>query len=173
MEVLIVKVVGIVLGAALVLVGNKPKLFGATAGFVLGLFLSQQFIGSGLLALAAAGGAAVLGFALLGGANKSLRWLVRLVGAAAGAVVLLWTVQSLLVLSGTLALLVVLAAAVLIYIWTGRAYKRRMIAISALLGAGLLVYSLTGIVAFVGGWLSALLTAVVAVVSYLYHRRQR
>ncbi len=173
MEALTLDLVGLILGVALLFLGGKGELFGAVAGFVIGLFVVQQFLGLGALALVVAGGAAVVGSVLLGVADRGIRWLVRLIGAFAGAVVVLWAAQSLLVLTGPLALALSLAVAILIYIWLDRAYRHKQIVLSALLGAGLLVNSLGGLVSIVSGWVSVLLTLVLAVVGYQYQRRRQ
>ena len=172
-EALTLDLVGLILGVALLLLGGKSELFGAVAGFVIGLFVVQQFLGLGVLTLVVAGGAAIVGSVLLGVTDRGIRWLVRLIGAFAGAVVVLWAAQSLLVLTGPVALAVSLAVAVLIYVWLDRAYRHKQIVLSALLGAGLLVHSLGGLVSVVSSWVSVLLTLALAVIGYQYQRRRQ
>jgi hypothetical protein len=163
----------IALGAALLLFGKNLRLFGAAAGFFIGFVLTQQlFPGTSVLLTLILSAALALGGAILVIlARSSLQLFIQVVGAVAGAAVVLWLLQSLGIASGLAAWIIALVGAFVSFGLMARFYNLGIVILTALVGASLIVKGVGALIPLDGG-IGTVLTLVLAAGGFFYQRNR-
>ncbi|MCL6511689.1 MAG: hypothetical protein K6U78_13500 [Anaerolineae bacterium] len=163
----------IALGAALLLFGKNLRLFGAAAGFFIGFVLTQQlFPGTSVLLTLILSAALALGGAILVIlARSSLQLFIQVVGAVAGAAVVLWLLQSLGIASGLAAWIIALVGAFVSFGLMARFYNLGIVILTALVGAGLIVKGV-GTLIPLGDGVGTVLTLALAAGGFFYQRNR-
>lgn len=163
----------IALGAALLLFGKNLRLFGAAAGFFIGFVLTQQlFPGTSVLLTLILSAALALGGAILVIlARSSLQLFIQVVGAVAGAAVVLWLLQSLGIASGLAAWIIALVGAFVSFGLMARFYNLGIVILTALVGASLIVKGV-GTLIPLGDGVGTVLTLALAAGGFFYQRNR-
>ncbi|BCX05210.1 MAG: hypothetical protein KatS3mg053_3148 [Candidatus Roseilinea sp.] len=172
MEVITSGLIGIALGAAVLLLGKNLRLFAAAAGFLIGFILTRQLIpGAFLTALIVAVILALIGAVLITLARGGMRLLLQIMGAIAGAGILLWLGESLGLASGLASWIIAFIGALIGFSLMARFFNLGIIALTSLLGASLIVSGLRSFIVLPDG-ISTAITIVLAAVGFFYQRNR-
>ncbi len=164
--------IGIALGVAVLLLGKNLRLFAAAAGFLVGFILIRQIIpGAFLTALIVAVVAALIGLVLVTLARSGTRLVLQIMGAVAGAGILLWLGQSLGIASGLMAWIIAFIGALVGFGLMARFFNLGIIVLTSLLGASLIVNGLGSFITL-PGVVSTVITLVLAAIGFFYQRRR-
>lgn len=164
--------IGIALGAAVLLLGKNLRLFAAAAGFLIGFILTQQVIPGALLtALIVAGILALIGVVLITLARGGVRLVLQIMGAVAGAGILLWLGQSLGIASGLASWIIAFIGALVGFGLMARFFALGIIVLTSLLGASLIVNGLSSFIAL-PSVVSTVITLVLAAIGFFYQRHR-
>lgn len=171
MEATIVSLIGITLGVTLLLLGKNLPLFAAAAGFLIGFILTQQIVpGETMTALIAAVILAIIGLILATIARSGARLVFQIMGAVAGAGVLLLLGQLLGIADGAASWIIMFIGAVIGFGLMARFFKLGVIILTSLLGASLIVNGLEAFVAL-PSIVGTLITLGLTAIGFLYQRR--
>ncbi|MCS7055646.1 MAG: hypothetical protein NZM18_05670 [Thermoflexales bacterium] len=173
MESIAISLIAIALGLALLLLGKNLPLFAAAAGFLIGFILAQQIVpGQTMTALIAAAILAVIGLVIATTSRRGAQLIFQIMGAVAGAGVLLLLGQLLGIAGGIASWIILFIGALIGFILMARFFKLGIIILTSLLGASLIVYGLGAFVTL-PSIVSLLITLGLAVIGFLYQRRGR
>ncbi|MCS6848579.1 MAG: hypothetical protein RMN52_12815 [Anaerolineae bacterium] len=162
--------IGIALGAAVLLLGKNLRLFAAAAGFLIGFVLTRQiFPNAFLMALIVAAILALIGVVLITVARGGTRLVLQIMGAVAGAGILLWLGQSLGIAPGLASWFIAFVGALIGFGLMARFFDLGIIALTSLLGASLIVNGLSSFIPL-PDIISTVITLVLAAVGFFYQR---
>lgn len=162
--------IGIALGAAVLLLGKNLRLFAAAASFLIGFVLTRQILpGAFLTALIVAVILALIGVVLITLARGGMRLVLRIIGAVAGAGILLWLGQSLGIASGLASWIIAFIGALVGFGLMARFFDLGIIVLTSLLGASLIVNGLGSFISL-PDVISTVITLALAAVGFFYQR---
>jgi hypothetical protein len=132
--------ISIGIGVALIFLGKNLRMFAAAVGFLLGVQFVALFSNSLLLGLIVGGVLAIGGVILLRLGKTFIGLIVQLIGAAAGAGILLWFLSSIGLNLGVLGNIIVAGVgAVAGFFLMARFYDLGLLILVSLVGASLIV----------------------------------
>jgi hypothetical protein len=165
--------ISIGLGVALVFLGKNLRLFAAAAGFLLGIQFINLFNGGLLLGLVAGAILAVIFIVLLAIGKTMIALVIQLIGAAAGASILVWLLQSLGLNLGIVGGIVVAAAGALLgFILMARFYDWGLVILVGLVGASLIVSGVNYFIPLGNGVTTVATLALAAVGAFMQQRKK-
>lgn len=165
--------VSIGVGVALIFLGKNLRMFAAAVGFLLGLQLIALFNGGLLLGLIVGGLLAIGGVILLRLGKTFIGLIVQLIGAAAGAAILLWLLNSIGLDLGLLASIIIAGVgAVAGFFLMARFYDLGLTILISLVGASLIVNGVNYFITLGDGVTTALTIAITVVGVILLQRRK-
>lgn len=164
--------IGIALGAAVLLFGKDLRVFGAAAGFLIGFTVTQQVAPDALsTALIAAVILAIIALILVAVAGGAARLLIQLIGAVAGAAVSLWLGQLFGFATGVASWIVIFIGALIGFGLMARFFNTGVIILASLLGASLIVNGLGTFIALPSE-INFLITLGLIAIGFFYQRRR-
>ncbi len=165
--------ISIALGIAVLLLGKNLRLFAAAAGFLIGFVLTRQIIPGTpiLVALIVAAVLALISLILIIIARGGIQLVLQIMGALAGAGILLWLTESLGLASGLVSWIIAFIGALIGFGLMARFFGLGIIALTSLLGASLIVSGLNAFIPLSDG-VGTIITLVLAAVGFLYQRNR-
>ncbi len=164
--------ISIGIGVALIFLGKNLRMFAAAVGLLLGLQLVALFNGGLLLGLLVGGMLAVGGIILLRLGKTFIGLIVQLIGAAAGAAILLWLLSSIGLDLGLLGNIIIAGVgAVGGFFLMARFYDLGLLILISLVGASLIV---SGVNYFIplGDGITTVATIAITVVGVILLQRK-
>jgi hypothetical protein len=165
--------ISIGVGVALIFLGKNLRMFAAAVGFLLGLQLIALFNGGLLLGLIVGGLLAIGGVILLRLGKTFIGLIVQLIGAAAGAAILLWLLNSIGLDLGLLGNIIIAGVgAVAGFFLMARFYDLGLVILISLVGASLIVNGVNYFIPL-GDGVTTLATVAITVVGVILLQRKK